>query len=724
VEYTVNRVSDKYLDQMNMSGHAHRFEDLALITDLGFNALRFPLIWERLAPFDIEDIDWTWADERLSFLRDKGVRVIAGLVHHGSGPHYTNLLDPDFPEKLVRYATRIAERYPWIDAYTPVNEPLTTARFSGLYGHWYPHARDTRSFLTMLFMECLATSRAMKAIREINPAAELIQTEDIGKAFSTPLLSYQAKFENQRRWLSLDILAGKWGPSHPLWHFSINRGIPEKLAREVAEAPCPPNIIGLNHYITSNRFLDEHLDRYPPHAHGGNGRHSYADVEAVWLGGEKEFSIKELCIETWERYQLPLAITEAHLGCTRDEQMRWLGMVWNSVKDLHAAGMDIRAVTVWNLLGSFDWDSLVTQARNHYESGVYDLRAPNLRPTALATMVKSLAHQQSFDHPVLDMPGWWERPLPQNPFLVEDYFMEPEPQIVPAIQKVPQGKKPRQLLITGKNGALANAFAYVCTRRGLPFTMISHHDLDIADEKKTTEVLEQVGPWALIHAADYPHVDKAEHDADGCFHYNVTSTRVLAEECRRRGLRFMMFSSDLVFDGGQRQPYTENSPPSPLNIYGKTKHIAEMTALDHDPKALVIRSSSSLFGPWDLTNFLTKSLHHLLRGQKLYAAEDLWISPTYLPDLASVSLDLLIDEEQGIWHLANIGETNWAQFARTAALQLGLDPEHIISVPAHQLSFVARRPAFSVLGSERGQLMPHLEHAIDRYIKKFKANVT
>ena len=68
------------------------------------------------------------------------------FVHHGSGPGSTNLLDPKFPEKLARYAQEVATRFPYVVDYTPVNEPLTTARFSALYGYWYPHRRDEHSF--------------------------------------------------------------------------------------------------------------------------------------------------------------------------------------------------------------------------------------------------------------------------------------------------------------------------------------------------------------------------------------------------------------------------------------------------------------------------------------------------------------------------------------------------------------------------------------------------
>src|SRR5918997_5033171 len=139
VECTGARVGDGYLDQIRRSGHQGRLEDLDLIANLGLRAIRYPVLWERVAPHGLESADWSWTDERLGRLRELGIRPIVGLVHHGSGPRHTSLVDPSFAEGLAEFARAVAERYPWVDAYTPVNEPLTTARFSGLYGHWYPH---------------------------------------------------------------------------------------------------------------------------------------------------------------------------------------------------------------------------------------------------------------------------------------------------------------------------------------------------------------------------------------------------------------------------------------------------------------------------------------------------------------------------------------------------------------------------------------------------------
>ena len=123
VEATVNRVGSNYSDQIERSGHALRVSDLDRLASLGVKTLRYPVLWERTAPHSLDEFDWRWADERLNYLRRLDIKPIIGLLHHGSGPPYTNLLDPEFPEKLARFAAAVAQRFPWVEDYTPVNEP-------------------------------------------------------------------------------------------------------------------------------------------------------------------------------------------------------------------------------------------------------------------------------------------------------------------------------------------------------------------------------------------------------------------------------------------------------------------------------------------------------------------------------------------------------------------------------------------------------------------------
>lgn len=408
-ECSVVRVGDRYVDQVVLTGHERRADDLDRLAALGARAVRFPVLWERTAPDGLARADWSWADERLGRLRTLGLRPVVGLVHHGSGPRHTGLLDPGFVDGLAAFAYAVAERYPWVSDFTPVNEPVTTARFSGLYGHWYPHERSVASFVRALVTECAATAAAMRAIREIVPRARLVQTEDVGTIFSTHRLRYQADFENERRFLSLDLLAGRVGRRHPLRAYLLDHGASEGALDAFVNAPCVPDVIGANYYVTSDRFLDERVDRYPLRVRGGNGREAYADVEAVRVRREGILGHRRILETLWERYRRPLALTEVHLGCTPDEQVRWLGEAWRGAEEARRAGVDVRAVTVWSAFGAYDWDSLLTQPRGTYEPGLFDVRGERVEPTALTDVARALAARRESPHPALAGPGWWHR---------------------------------------------------------------------------------------------------------------------------------------------------------------------------------------------------------------------------------------------------------------------------------------------------------------------------
>ncbi|HUQ09016.1 MAG TPA: hypothetical protein VM146_01780 [Steroidobacteraceae bacterium] len=412
IECTIARVGSNSFDQLARSGHYSRIDDLELIASLGISTLRYPLLWERAATSVPGVYDWSFADERLPRLRELGIRPIAGLVHHGSGPMWTNMLDDSFATGLADYAGQVARRYPWLQCYTPVNEPLTTARFSGLYGHWYPHARDTRAFARMLINECRATVLAMQAIRAVNPAAKLVQTDDLGTVYATGPLQYQAEFENERRWLGWDLLLGRVDVTHPLYRHLLRCGIGTGEIAWFREQGCGPDLIGIDHYVTSDRFLDHRLSLYPESTHGGNGRERYADVEAVRVLDRPGTSLRHVILEAARRYQLPIALTEVHIGCDVDEQVRWLHDAWTTCVQLEASGVPIRAVTPWAMLGCYDWDTLMTRGGDTYESGAFCLRGGRPRPTALAEYIASLAGRCKLDRAAAlsaAAPGWWRR---------------------------------------------------------------------------------------------------------------------------------------------------------------------------------------------------------------------------------------------------------------------------------------------------------------------------
>jgi dTDP-4-dehydrorhamnose reductase len=711
IECTVNRVGDQYFDQLTRNGHAERCDDLDRIAALGVRAMRYPVLWERVAPHGVERADWRWTDERLCRLRELGVRPIVGLVHHGSGPRSTSLLDPQWPQRLAEFAGAVAQRYPWITDYTPVNEPLTTARFSALYGLWYPHARDDVSFSRAFLTQCEGVRAAMRAIRAVTPEARLVQTEDLGRTYSTPALAYQAEMENDRRWATFDLLAGRFSrESHMWWFLRRNGEVAEHELASFTDDPCVPDVVGINHYLTSERFLDTRRARYPQHTHGGNGRHRYADVEAVRVVADGLAGPYALLREVWDRYGLPLAVTEAHLGCTREQQLRWLAEVWHAAERLHGEGVDIRAVTAWSALGAFDWNSLLTRDAGHYEPGLFDVRGGTPRPTALAAAVADLAAGRAPAHPAATGPTWWRtsQRLIYPPVRVRRAGRSRD-------ARAEAHGEQRPLLITGATGTLGRAFARLCAERGLAYHITSRAELDVADARSVDAVLRRVRPWAVINTAGYVRVDDAEGDRDRCFRENACGPAVLARVCAEHGARLLTFSSDLVFDGRQSTPYLETDAVAPLNVYGASKAEAERRVLELMPDALVVRTSA-FFGPWDEYNFVAAALREVGEGRPFLALDDAVVTPTYVPDLVHATLDLLIDGDAGIRHVAQADPMSWYDFACTAVARAGLDATLVIAQPLTAAALPARRPRYAALGTTYGRLLGATENAICQYL--------
>lgn len=696
IECTLNRVGNKYIDQFERSGHLHRKGDLKLIADLGIRKMRYPIHWERVQPTSPRKYDWSFADRQCEEMATVGIEPIFGLLHHGSGPIWTDLLQPDFPQRLADFAFAVAQRFPDVRDYTPVNEPLTTARFSALYGHWYPHRKDDRSFAQALLNEIEGTLRSMEAIRLVRADARLIQTEDIAKVFSTSHLADQAAFENQRRWITFDMLSGRFGKAHPLWDFIRGTGVDETQLQFIADHPVRADVLGINYYVTSERWLDENLSRHPLESHGGNGRDSYADVAAVQGCPNNVLGIEGLAREVWNQYGSPLAITECHLGCTRDEQLRWLMETWQACEKLQEEGVDLQAVTVWALLGAFDWNSLVTRQTGVYEPGPFDVRGMLPRPTQLAKAVRSLAQTSAFEHPVLNKPGWWSRS--EGSFSI-------------VLGEGRSRKEGAPLVILGGSGNLGRALKRVCHTRGLPCRNLTRYEADVCDPKSLRLALECHRPWAVVNASGYTIIDNAETDRERCFEINEAGAANAAQVCAIAGLPYVAVSSDLVFDGSKSGAYLEGDEALPLNVYGESKLCGERAILRSHPGALVIRTSP-LFDPWSATHFAAQLL---MREDDDLVLPQGRISPTYTIDLCHALLDLLVDDESGIWHLANIGAVTWTEFAERLLETFQLPARQILGEAA-----VASRPKQSVLSSGRGSMMPSLEHAMSRFANDFQ----
>jgi dTDP-4-dehydrorhamnose reductase len=156
-----------------------------------------------------------------------------------------------------------------------------------------------------------------------------------------------------------------------------------------------------------------------------------------------------------------------------------------------------------------------------------------------------------------------------------------------------------------------------------------------------------------------------------------------------------------VFGGGAEW-FVEGDAPAPLNVYGRSKSAMEVGVMELGGRHLVVRTAA-FFSPYDVHNFAIHTVAQLRRGEPVLASSCV-VSPTYVPDLCHSVLDLLIDGETGIWHLANTGAVSWADFAERIADASG------------ELGWSAVRPERVALASERGSPMPALDDAIERFV--------
>ncbi len=693
-ECTVNRVQDQYFDQLQRTGHATRLDDLERLAALGVRRVRFPILWELTAPGRLEDADYRWSDVRMQRLVALGIEPIVGLVHHGSGPRHTSLRDESFAQGLAAFAEQVAARYPWVTAYTPINEPLTTARFSALYGLWYPHERELGSFFRALVNETLATRASMAAIRRVNPGAELYQTEDIGQIFSTADLEYQSRYENERRWLSLDLLFGRVDAQHPLRHHLEEHGVEPRLLDQFCDEPCAPELIGINYYVTSDRFLDSRLERYPRHTWGGNGRQAYADLEAVRVRREGILGHRALLEGVWQRYRTACALTEVHLACHREDQLRWLTEAWQGARAARASGVDVRALTLWSAFGAVGWNNLVTLASGEYEPGAYDVRGPAPRSTAIAALARNLAAGAA-EPPLASGDGWWRRETRLS------YSTQPK-------SSTAAGAAAESVIVLGE-GDFARRVAALCARR---FACISAATLTGAPS-----VLARLGgpggvgqpPWAVVFALEPARgtVITAARAGELRRHWAILRARCRAD------VRVLGFSSHRVFDGWSERPYLESDGACSTDPEGASWLGLERACGMLSPEPLLVRAGL-LLDPEAPADLLGGQLEKLRQGEAPRIPSNGWVSPTYVPHLVDAALDLLVDGEHGIWHLVPRTGCSPFDLACRSAERLGLPSLAPVSSGLRR----ATCGPMEGLASERGWLLPDLDVALDAYARE------
>lgn len=316
-------------------------DDLRQAAELGASAVRYGMSWPlvHIAP---QEFDWSHLDEVIPFAADElGLDLIADLVHYGTPTWLPqSFADPAFPGALTDFAGALAGRYAGrIRAYTPVNEPLTTASFSGLRGVWPPHRTGWDGWVSVVLPIALAASQAIAAIREADPDAVVVHVEAATLVRAgDPEHASEAELLERVGWLPTDLLLGRVGATHPMHAWLLRHGASAEALHQLETAPGAPDVLGVNYYPNlTPRRLRRFGDRVVQVAYDGG-----ADGLAAALRG---FSL---------RYGLPLAITETSIEGDDTTRTEWLRAAIATVHDL-GYDVDLRGFTWWPLFDFVDW---------------------------------------------------------------------------------------------------------------------------------------------------------------------------------------------------------------------------------------------------------------------------------------------------------------------------------------------------------------------------------
>lgn len=269
-------------------------------------------------------------------------------------------------------------------------------------------------------------------------------------------------------------------------------------------------------------------------------------------------------------------------------------------------------------------------------------------------------------------------------------------------------------LIIGKNGQVARALTRALSSRGLSFESVDSNDIDLIQDPKAANVKIAERPYnAVINCAAFTHVDKAETEQTAAQNLNTEAPTEMARLCAKRGVPFVHFSTDYVFDGKKQSPYEPNDETNPLNVYGFTKAKGEDGVLAAGGRSLILRTSWVYDGTG--ANFLTTMLRLAQTHDTLSIVNDQTGRPTYAGHLAEACLSALqnIPQTSKLYHVTNTGTpVSWAEFARAIFNAVNMSPT-IKAVSTADFGAPAPRPAYSVLNC--ADFETDFKHTIPRW---------
>lgn len=379
------RPGHRALDEYELVGHyEHWRQDLALTQELGVQAIRWGVPWYRVEPQQGK-FDWSWTDEVLPYLVEElGVVPIVDLMHYGCPFWLEGAFDnPAYPEAVATYAAAFAARYhSLVKWYTPLNEAFINSLMCGKRGEWPPYLRGDKGFVRLMLQLARGIHRTVNAIKAIDSNAMMVHVEAAGlRRIAHDDLSVLALEDKHRGYLSLDLLSGRVTRDHMLFGWLLRHGAnPAELAALVRDK-IALDVIGLNFYPQwSTRQM--HIDR--------KGRLAYRLVEKDGIG------FIHLLEDYYERYRVPMIVTETSAFGAHKVRSRWLDASVAAIKILRERGIPIHGYTWFPLFTMYKWSyrrGKLPADRYRFELGLYQLSKPPEEPRFIKTpLIEQFAH--------------------------------------------------------------------------------------------------------------------------------------------------------------------------------------------------------------------------------------------------------------------------------------------------------------------------------------------
>ncbi len=285
------------------------------------------------------------------------------------------------------------------------------------------------------------------------------------------------------------------------------------------------------------------------------------------------------------------------------------------------------------------------------------------------------------------------------------------------------------VMVIGGTGLVGNALLRAWSAQGAQVAAATYHShasggflqLDMRDLGKVRALLSAHRPTVVAVPAANPYVDYCELHPEETRRVNVEGTLHVAQVCRELGARMIFYSSDYVFDGVKGH-YTEEDVPCPINEYGRQKSETERGVLAADPRNLVIRTAGAYGWQWELKNFVLQVRKNLSEGKPMRVAGDVRYNPTYVENLAEITVALIEAGASGIFHVVGATEIARAEFAQRAARAFGLDAALIQTVPVGEFKSPTARPKQSSLRTDKvRQVVPIAPIGVDEGLKRMLA---